>query len=88
MTEPSIGSLKIPVVTFLPRQLTSRGKPIWTEMSSTVVHLSWLVFTSPTNGTLSFDLFVEELIDVSGDQVTVLFKCEVAGVEQVELQVR
>src|SRR5262249_46896285 len=39
------------------------------------------------NRSRAADVFCEEVADVSGDQVAVLFEREVTGVEQVELQV-
>jgi hypothetical protein len=39
------------------------------------------------SGTWSFDLLVEEVVDVAGDHVAILLEREVTGVEQVELQI-
>src|SRR3954447_9268681 len=50
MTEPLTGSLKIPVVTVLPRQFTARGNPTLTEMSFTVVYLQKRSYGRCANG--------------------------------------
>ncbi|QFS50359.1 hypothetical protein GXM_07853 [Nostoc sphaeroides CCNUC1] len=39
ITRPSTGSLKIPVVTVLPFQSTSRGSPTLTEITCTISYL-------------------------------------------------